>query len=441
VFIPLLDELAHDGFFYGGLYLVEFDPDSLWYETSLTIAALALKRQEKVEYHVFEHFPREASEALSRLQKGTASEAKELLSIVDSYTQTMEYENEKKRKSLETFRVAKTRGKPLDLVKSAENWAKEAKAGYTDKDKRWLHIDDNTSIFLRYNDEKTVIDKWRTGILPYSVRARETPHLLAFPRAGASDWFFSQFESFCDGIIELKTSEESGRIENFVRIRLLRGKTFDSSWRRLELSASGEVTLGKIRSEEKRRLAAIMFTDIVDYTLLAQSNERQALKLLERHNSLLRPIFPKYNGREVKTIGDSFLVEFESALDAALCAMEIQKLLHDHNASTTSDMQKVKLRIGIHVGDVVHKAGDIFGDAVNVASRIQPLAEPEGICVTQQVCDQVHNKLSDPMKLLTNVELKNVKFPINIYAIVMPWQKLDTKNTGETGELDRPKPT
>jgi adenylate cyclase len=427
VFIPLLDELAHDGFFYGGLYIIEFDPDSLWYETSQTIAALALKRGEKVEYHVFEHFPNEASEALSRLVGSTKFEAEELLSIVDSYTQTMEYEEDQKKGKPNNdggFRVAKTRGKPLDIVKSAENWAKEAKLGYTDKDKRWLHIDDNTGIFLRYNDEKTVIDKWRTGILPYSVRARKTPHLLAFPKGGASDWFYSQFESFCDGIIELKAKEESGRIENFVRIRLLRGKTFDSSWHRLELSSSGELTLGGVRSEEKRRLAAIMFTDILGYTLLAQSNEEQALELLQRQNSLLRPIFPKYNGREVKTIGDSFLVEFESALDAALCAIEIQKFLHDYNAcTTTTDKRRVQLRIGIHVGDVVHKTGDIFGDAVNIASRIEPLAHPEGICVSEQVFAQVHNKTGYAFQKLEHRDLKNVKFQTNVYAIVLPWSQ------------------
>jgi adenylate cyclase len=434
VSIPLLDELVHDGFFYGGLYIVEFDPDSLWHETSLTIAALALKEGQKVEYHVFEHFPREAREVLSGLLEDTRFEAEGILSIVDSYTQTMEYEEDKKSKSEETFRVAKTRSKPLDIVKSAENWAKEAKAGYTNKDKRWLHIDDNTGIFLRYNDEKIVIDKWRTGILPYSVRARETPHLLAFPKGGASDWFFSQFESFCDGIIELETREESGRIENFVRIRLLRGKAFDSSWHRLVLSSNGKVTLATVGSEEKRRLAAIMFTDIVGYTSLAQSDEAQALELLERHNSLLRPFFPKYSGREIKTIGDSFLVEFESALDAVLCSIEIQKFLHDYNSSASSELRKVRLRIGIHVGDVVHKTGDIFGDAVNIASRIEPLARPGGICVSEQVFAQVHNKTSYSFQELAHQDLKHIKFQINVYSIVLPWSR--EMGSGEFNPLE-----
>src|SRR5579862_1184901 len=221
--IPLLENLAPGGFFFGGVYIVEYDPDSLWYETSLTIAALALKQGTKVEYHVFRHFPSEAVEAFSRLGVDAAkSKTEGLLNIIDSFTQTLEYEEEKKKESAQSFRVAKTHGKPLDLVKSAENWAREARAGYSDRNKHWLHIDDNTGIFLQYNDEKTVIDKWRTAILPYSVRSRETPHLLAFPRKAASDWFYSQFEALCDGIIEVKTREEDDGIQNFIRIRTLR---------------------------------------------------------------------------------------------------------------------------------------------------------------------------------------------------------------------------
>src|SRR5579864_585317 len=91
-----------------------------------------------------------------------------------------------------------------------------------------------------------------------------------------------------------------------------------------------------------RKLAAIMFTDMVGYTALTQSDEAQALEVLQRHNKLLRPLFSKYHGREVKIIGDSFLVEFDSALDATLCAIDIQKFLHDYNISS-NDLWKVKL--------------------------------------------------------------------------------------------------
>ena len=175
-------------------------------------------------------------------------------------------------------------------------------------------------------------------------------------------------------------------------------------------------------SEGERRLAAVMFTDIVGFTALTQSNESQAMEVLERHNRLLRPFFPKFHGKEVKVMGDSFLVEFESALDALRCATEIQSYLHDYNLSSR-DEWKVKLRIGIHLGDVIHRADDVFGDAVNIASRIEPIAEPEGICISEQVYDQVRNKSPWPLIKLAPRDLKNVQFPIDVYRVAMPWEQ------------------
>jgi len=182
----------------------------------------------------------------------------------------------------------------------------------------------------------------------------------------------------------------------------------------------------RVTDKSGRKLAAIMFTDMVGFTALNQSNEEQALEILEKHNRLLRPFFPKYHGREVKTIGDSFLVEFVSALDATLCAIEIQKFLHDYNVSARDDW-KIKLRIGIHLGDVVHKVKDILGDAVNIASRIESLADPESVCVSQQVFDQIHNKIDYPLEKLERSELKNVKFETRVYAVVMPWEDSATR--------------
>jgi adenylate cyclase len=177
--------------------------------------------------------------------------------------------------------------------------------------------------------------------------------------------------------------------------------------------------------QTRRRLAAIMFTDMVGFSALTQSDEAGALAILERHNRLLRPIFLTFHGREVKTVGDAFLVEFESALDSARCALKIQRVLHDHNLA--SPQRQIRIRIGIHVGDVIHAAGDVLGDTVNIASRIQSLANPEGICLTQQVYDQVHNKIPTPLAKLPPVPLKNIQAPMGVYRFVQPWDPQHTE--------------
>jgi TolB-like protein/Tfp pilus assembly protein PilF len=116
-------------------------------------------------------------------------------------------------------------------------------------------------------------------------------------------------------------------------------------------------------------------------------------------------------------------VEFESALDALRCAEEIQSYLHNYNVSS-KDEWKIRVRIGIHLGDVIHQANDILGDAVNIASRIEPIADPEGICVSDQVFGQVRNKVSQPLVKLVPRDLKNVRFPVDVYKVVMPWEKV-----------------
>jgi adenylate cyclase len=161
-----------------------------------------------------------------------------------------------------------------------------------------------------------------------------------------------------------------------------------------------------------------MFTDMVGYSKLAQADEAAALTALERHNRLLRPIFARYGGREIKTIGDAFLVEFQSALDAGRCALDIQQAMHDHEAVGSP----VRIRIGIHVGDVVETGGDLLGDAVNIASRIEPLAAPGGICLSQQVYDQLRNKVDAPMIALPPVHLKNMRGATQVYRFVLPWE-------------------
>jgi class 3 adenylate cyclase len=139
-----------------------------------------------------------------------------------------------------------------------------------------------------------------------------------------------------------------------------------------------------------------MFTDMVGYTALGQRNEELAIALMEEQRRLVRPIFAVHSGREVKTIGDAFLVEFPSALDAVKCAYEIQRMAREYSVAKPAE-QKIRLRVGVHLGDVVESGGDITGDAVNLASRIEPLAEEGGICLTSQVYEQVRNKIELPL--------------------------------------------
>ncbi len=173
-----------------------------------------------------------------------------------------------------------------------------------------------------------------------------------------------------------------------------------------------------------------MFTDIVGYTALTQADESRTMQLLDRHNRLVRPFFPRYHGTEVKTMGDSFLVEFGSALDALRCAVDIQLRVHDYNTSSP-DEWKIMLRIGVHLGDVIHVKGDVFGDAVNISSRIVPLAEPGGVIITRQVYDQVNNKFEHPLVSEGEKELKNVNAPAEVYRVLMPWDEKAPTDGGE----------
>jgi TolB-like protein/class 3 adenylate cyclase/Tfp pilus assembly protein PilF len=181
---------------------------------------------------------------------------------------------------------------------------------------------------------------------------------------------------------------------------------------------------------QQRKLAAIMFTDMVGYSTLAQRDDKLALELLEEHRQLLREIFPRFNGTEIKTIGDAFLIEFHSALEAAQCAIEIQRTLAKRNHDVTAE-RRIEIRIGIHIGDVVHRGGDVYGDGVNIASRIEPLAGAGGICVSMDVERQIRNALEARLEKLAPTELKNISVTMDLFRIVLPWEqgtKAEPKN-------------
>src|SRR4029077_19133121 len=187
-------------------------------------------------------------------------------------------------------------------------------------------------------------------------------------------------------------------------------------------------------ADEQRKLAAIMFTDMVGYSALSQRDDKLALELLEEHRRLLREIFPRFNGTEIKTIGDAFLIEFSSALEAAQCAIEIQRALGHRNHDVTAE-RRIELKIGVHIGDVVHRGGDVYGDGVNIASRIEPLAGAGGICVSMDVERQIRNALEARFEKLASTELKNISVPMDLFRIVLPWEQQKSEVRGQKSEI------
>ena len=182
----------------------------------------------------------------------------------------------------------------------------------------------------------------------------------------------------------------------------------------------------------QRKLAAIMFTDIVDYSAMADKNEKSALDLLRTHNTLLRDEFDKFNGIEIKNTGDGFLVKFPNSLDSVKSAISIQKSLDLYN--TTKDKnEQINIRIGVHLGDVETSDGDVHGDGVNIAARIEPFAESGGICLSRQVFDQVNNKIKFDIDSLGEKKLKNISKPMHLYNISLPWKKNNYRKVGDRG--------
>src|ERR1017187_4050889 len=185
---------------------------------------------------------------------------------------------------------------------------------------------------------------------------------------------------------------------------------------------------------EARKLAAIMLTDMVGYSAIAQKNEELSLELLEKHREILRSILPLHNGKEIKTIGDAFLLEFGSALDAVNCSISIQEEFQKYNQGCPAE-RKILLRIGIHLGDVISRDGDIYGDGVNISSRIEPLARPGGICISEDVARQVQGKMNVPLRKLGKPDLKNIQLPMEIYQVVLDKQAADESVPLENNKL------
>jgi len=245
--LPFFGDIVPGGFNYGGNYLVEFEPDSPWYEASLTIAAHALRQGIKTEYHTFRHIPGEIKTALGRLGIDIAKKEHEsLFRILDTYTLTI---------GLGTPETGPERGvhhqtSSFDVEKWGRSILDLLKEGVAETEKRWLHLDDDTSVLNQYTNENTFIDAWRMKGIPYA-RTRELVQFPSLLRGASSDAVQAKFEAIADGIIDFKTREEKGEMKHYVRVRTIRNGTCDSRWKRLQVLDNGEVKLDRSTVNEE----------------------------------------------------------------------------------------------------------------------------------------------------------------------------------------------
>jgi len=167
----------------------------------------------------------------------------------------------------------------------------------------------------------------------------------------------------------------------------------------------------------ERRLAAILAADVAGYSRLIEADEDGTLgRLKALRSEVVDPKIAEHRGRLVKTTGDGLLVEFVSVVDALRCAGEIQAALVERNGAAPAD-RRIEFRIGIHQGDVVAEDGDIFGDGVNIAARLEGLAEPGGICVSARVQEDAAGKLDLTFADMGDQALKNITRPVRAYRV------------------------
>ena len=196
------------------------------------------------------------------------------------------------------------------------------------------------------------------------------------------------------------------RVRRFANRLLNRIDLFSASW---------ETELAEERVE--RRLAAILAADVVGYSRLMEANEERTLGALRQHRrEFFDPTITKHGGRVFKVMGDGFLVEFGSVLNAARCAVEIQTGMHDRNAGVPDDRQ-IAFRIGINVGDMIVEGDDVYGDGVNIAARLEGLASPGGIACSASARDHIGNKLDIEFIDQGEKTVKNLAQPVHVYFI------------------------
>src|ERR1700730_614243 len=167
----------------------------------------------------------------------------------------------------------------------------------------------------------------------------------------------------------------------------------------------------------ERKLAAILAADVAGDSRLMGTDEEGTHERLGAHfRELVEPKIKEHRGRTVKNTGDGLLAEFPSVVDAVRCAVEVQRGMVERNADVPVE-RRIAFRVGINLGDVIVEGGDIFGDGVNVAARLEALAEPGGICVSRVVRDQVRDKLDYAFEDMGEQQVKNIARPVRVYRV------------------------
>src|SRR6202047_2150748 len=166
-----------------------------------------------------------------------------------------------------------------------------------------------------------------------------------------------------------------------------------------------------------RRLTAILAADVAGYSRLMEADEEGTHGRLKAHlGELVDPKISQHRGRTVKNTGDGMLAEFGSVVDAVRCAVEVQRGMAERNAGASPEKQ-IKFRVGVNLGDVIAEGEDIYGDGVNVAARLEGLAEPGGICISRVVRDQIRDKLPYPFEDRGEQSVKNIARPVRVFAL------------------------
>src|SRR5215472_5510111 len=166
----------------------------------------------------------------------------------------------------------------------------------------------------------------------------------------------------------------------------------------------------------ERRLAAILAADMAGYSRLMGLDEAGTAQALREHRAAADPLIAQHGGRIVKTTGDGVLIEFGSVVGAVQCAMALQKLAAQRNSESAAE-RRMEWRIGIHLGDVLVEGADILGDGVNIAARLEGIAEPGGICISEDAFRQVRGKVDVEFADIGEQSLKNIARPLRVYSI------------------------